>query len=345
MPTLHLFRRWRGFTLIELLVVIAIIAILIGLLLPAVQKVRAAAARASSTNNLKQMTLALINMADTNQGTLPDIDGYFPKGVPTNTYPYCGPSSGAVMNTFLNPPCAMCGTPFYFMLPFIEQQNTYTAVMAIPHYDSWWCGWQIKTYASPADPSAPGNNEPDTGSPRFGTSYAPNEYVLRQGAATWWPNRTWAPVAKFPASIPDGTSNTIAFTERRMICPINGGAVYYWGETGGPCYRTGYPDQGTIGSIPAVYSYSSPQNVFPLLLPQINPPAATAPPGGTNPAQYSNVTAWCNPCQVNSSTDGGILIATFDGSVHLLGQGISQLTWQNALLPNDGLVLGPDWNP
>src|SRR6478752_9077575 len=61
MPLFRIFRRWRGFTLIELLVVIAIIAILIALLVPAVQKVRDAAARIQCANNLKQMGLALHN--------------------------------------------------------------------------------------------------------------------------------------------------------------------------------------------------------------------------------------------------------------------------------------------
>src|SRR5207245_1608635 len=153
-------RRRPGFTLIELLVVIAIIAILIGLLLPAVQKVREAAARTQSANNLKQMGLATHSANDT-YGRIPPVMGSYPQGA--NGIPWGGQTP------------AHFGTGFYFLLPFMEQDNVFKAASG----NSYVSNAVIKTFQGPGDPTLPANGK--TWSDRGATSYRMNWHVYRGG--------------------------------------------------------------------------------------------------------------------------------------------------------------------
>ena len=150
MPLVPILRRRGGFTLIELLVVIAIIAVLIGLVVPAVQKVRAAIARIQCANNVKQMSLATVNMADTNGGLLPPSYGLYPTAALAGVG---APNDGD-------------GGIFLFLLPYIEQGPLYQSCYVArgdgndnrnglnPTYSQWTPSVQnssVKTYICPAD--------------------------------------------------------------------------------------------------------------------------------------------------------------------------------------------------
>ncbi len=309
-------RRRAAFTLIELLVVIAIIAILIGLLLPAVQKVREAAARLQSGNNLKQMALAM-TMADQTNGSLP---------------PAYRESWMAAKNGYNG-----LGTGFFYVLPYIEQDNLYrssighwpTVGVVVPElYGRDAAGnWNtvstgayqtyVKSFNAPADESASQQTIYGWGI----SSYAMNFKVFGSHSLNGFPGGPGSPDPaafsnpKSIANIKDGTSNTIMLVEKRGVC--QGGTSY------GSLWGHGWWEARWM----AITAFETNVAADSLQPPQSQPNDAN-----------------CIPTRASGFYSGGnAQVAMCDGSVRGVNSSISVATWQAALSPQGREVLGSDW--
>jgi prepilin-type N-terminal cleavage/methylation domain-containing protein/prepilin-type processing-associated H-X9-DG protein len=332
-------RPQRAFTLIELLVVIAIIAILIALLVPAVQKVREAAARTQCTNNLKQLSLAVVNYSDTNRTLMP---------------------KGGIALDWTND---HRGSWLVFILPFIEQGSLYKEIevaaggplpttfnsLGIANANlgggAYLNNLKFTIFRCPSDDTdAPGYNT-GTGTSYQGSlgpqcaagpcGYDPYQtYCQAPTTQTWgygWSpdhgnsfsahdirglfNRLGAQM-RYPASIPDGTSNTIMIGET-----ILGSNDHLWIHYG-----------------PAWWHFNAGNShvttIAPMNLPIKNFEYSCNPVGPQG--QIYTTLNWNVSWGFRSRHSGGCNFAFADGSVQFLSDGIDARTYNLLGCRNDG---------
>jgi len=324
----RLSRLARGFTLIELLVVIAIIAILIALLVPAVQKVREAAARAQCQNNMKQLALACQSYADTNNRKLP------PGGVMPNwdwsdnrgswlvyTLPYMEQAP------LFNKIQVAAGGPIFTTYQSLEKARNNGAVVIngtkLPYgrcpSDDYDSNSSIANYIGSLGPqcaaSCDGNqpwqiwcNTMQTVGQWDPSNDHGNDYNPAGIRGLF--NRLGATLT-FPASIPDGTSNTIMIGESLGGVHDHLRVNQWWHNNGGGSHGH------TIAPINAIM------------------PEKIDKTGGASNCAWNIV--WC----FGSRHTGGANFAFADGSVHFLSQSIDHLTYNRLGCRNDGQPTGP----
>ena len=336
-------RSRSAFTLIELLVVIAIIAILIGLLLPAVQKVREAASRMKCSNNLKQMGLACHNFEST-YGTLP---------------PYMGPGAGSRASIQA------------IILAYVEQANKYNQFNLTVDVHTGSVNFpaqlqDVPIYLCPTDPSsatfASSSLGPVGRSNYFGcvgsTADLRNKGSLRQGIFASSLNDALSsaqPVGPSIVSILDGTSNTAMFSETLRSTQIAGSTTVDSNTiVRGPAFSVAQMLDGTItpgcngSTATARFNYTGHQYYRNILW--TSGYNHTLPPNWNKRVQTgqkyncsSSTSLTVLHVGASSNHTGGVNVVFGDGSVRFVRESVSLITWASIGTMNGGEVLGSDF--
>ncbi len=317
--------RRRAFTLIELLVVIAIIAILIGLLLPAVQKVREAAARSQCANNMKQLVLAL--------HTFEGERGYFPPGIGAIGDGRIQKANSARLTTATLPAGLRIASVHTWILPLLEQKALFDKIPNTNNASP--PGWdpvkrfsvisEVKQFICPSEPRT---------AESFGLDRAISDYAGVAGSSLSYQNgpsgfRTgdgilfWRSRVRI-GDITDGTAQTAAWAERPYESSNPPGSWGWWHTTTGSTFNEWYDldclvgaaersDQTSNGEIPGcppVPAAASQWPTSPNFLPKYNRPGPIS-----NAGSIGHI---CDHMRVWSFHFGGCLWGIADGSVRFI---------------------------